>query len=708
MITTAFVAASLVLSQVPRRPPAPAQVPVRRQIPPSGAPIGGGEPAAVLNLEKQWAGADALMPLLGSEDRSIRIYALRAIGRLQQPALVPRLIAFASTDPALRPQVALAIAQSLVKFNPMSDPALTDSVFNWLLPLAAAANPTDAAPYLGPLGRIAWMTADQVHQAEHVFDNVMEKTADSLLLGSVYGSAVAGLELLGRHNAKVTRFEDPTVARLATSLANSAPNDDPPGTRLSAFGALLAAGTVDQSTIKTALKDLSFEVRRRAVTILGGTSVPFDDAERATLIQERLGDESPHVRFDAVHAYAARRAPNGCAPLLGLLTDQDSHVVLAALDALGDVCPNDEDVLTRLTADARTPPPSGAWQREAHAFVALAKHSPETAAIAMGAFATHTNWWVRMYAVKAAVVLNDTGRLDRLAYDQNDNVVEAALAPMRRLDVPNWDRALVAALGRSDVQLLHTAAEMVKSMPQDRKLAAPLVDAVLRLTKEGKETSRDARVSLLEAIGKHATAADMRQLEPLLKDFDPVVAGKAAEVISRLTGRTVNAEPMPIVRGWPQEFTDRDTCVAVDLDSGQRFLLRLDPQDAPITVDHFLRLAVKDHYYDGTTIQRVEPNFVIQGGSPGANEYSGHHDYMRDEIGAPNIAGSVGLSTRGGLNTADAQFFVNLVNNNRLDYLFTVFAHVGNMDVIDTIEEGTTIKTMTLIPGTPSSCGSEP
>jgi cyclophilin family peptidyl-prolyl cis-trans isomerase/HEAT repeat protein len=695
MITTAFVAASLLFAQAQQRPPV--RVPVRNQGPPPGAPVGGGEPASVLTLEKQWAGADALVPLLASEDRPTRIYTLRAIGRLQLPALVPRLIAFGTADPTLRSQVALAIAQSLVKFNPMSDPALAASVFDWLLPLASA--------YLMPLARITWTTPEQIHQAEHVFANVMEKTADSSLFAGAYSNAVAGLELLGRHNAKTTRFEDPTIARLAGSLAGAAPNDDDPTTRLRAFGALLAAGTVDQSTIKTALKDGSFEVRRRAVTILGGTSVPFDDEERATLIQERLRDESPHVRFDAVHAYAARRAPHGCAPLLELLTDTDSHVAIATLDALGGVCPNDEDLLTRLTAEVRTPPTSGAWNRETHAFVALAKRSPETAAIAMGAFATHTNWWVRMYAVQAAVALNDTGRLDKLASDENDNVVQAALGPLRTLKVPNWDRAVVAALGRSDVQLLHTSAEMVKGMPQDARLVRPLVDAVLRLTKEGKETSRDARVSLIDAIGKHATPADARQIEPLLKDFDPVVAGKAAEVISRLTGKIVNADPTTIIRGWPQEFGDRDTCVAVDLDSGQRFWLRLDPQDAPITVDHFLKLAVKDHYYDGTAIQRVEPNFVIQGGSPGANEYSGHHDYMRDEIAAPNVRGSVGLSTRGGLNTADAQFFVNLVDNNRLDYLFTVFAHVVNMDVVDAIEEGATIKTMTLVgsagPGSP-------
>jgi peptidyl-prolyl cis-trans isomerase B (cyclophilin B) len=246
---------------------------------------------------------------------------------------------------------------------------------------------------------------------------------------------------------------------------------------------------------------------------------------------------------------------------------------------------------------------------------------------------------------------------------------------------------------------------MLKGQPHDDTFASPLIGALLRLTREGNETSRDARVSLLEAIGRHGTSVTANRIEPLLKDFDPVVASRTAEVMTNLSGKAEVAQPTPVGRGWPQEFTARDECVAVELQSGPAFLMRLDLQDAPITVDRFLHLAVRDHYYDGTAIQRVEPNFVIQGGSPGANEYSGHHDFMRDEIAGTHERGSVGLSNRG-LNTNDAQFFIDLVDNSRLNYQYTVFAHVVNMDVVDAIEEGTTIKTIRLLPGsgTQSPC----
>jgi cyclophilin family peptidyl-prolyl cis-trans isomerase len=68
---------------------------------------------------------------------------------------------------------------------------------------------------------------------------------------------------------------------------------------------------------------------------------------------------------------------------------------------------------------------------------------------------------------------------------------------------------------------------------------------------------------------------------------------------------------------------------------------------------------------------------------------------MRDEIALGNARGSVGLSTRG-RNTADAQFFVNLVDNPRLNPDYTVFARVldADMDVVDRIQEGEVMRSI--------------
>jgi len=65
---------------------------------------------------------------------------------------------------------------------------------------------------------------------------------------------------------------------------------------------------------------------------------------------------------------------------------------------------------------------------------------------------------------------------------------------------------------------------------------------------------------------------------------------------------------------------------------------------------------------------------------------------MRDEIQDTNGRGTVGLSIRG-RNTGDAQFYINLVDNPRLDYDYTIFARAfaSDMSVVDDIQEGDAI-----------------
>ena len=83
---------------------------------------------------------------------------------------------------------------------------------------------------------------------------------------------------------------------------------------------------------------------------------------------------------------------------------------------------------------------------------------------------------------------------------------------------------------------------------------------------------------------------------------------------------------------------------------------------------------------------------MIQGGSPGASEYVGLSEFMRDELGTvPHARGTVGMSTRGH-DTGDAQWFVNLKDNLRLGRDYTVFGEVvSGIDVVDGVLEGDTI-----------------
>ena len=141
---------------------------------------------------------------------------------------------------------------------------------------------------------------------------------------------------------------------------------------------------------------------------------------------------------------------------------------------------------------------------------------------------------------------------------------------------------------------------------------------------------------------------------------------------------------------------DQEYRATIETDKGP-IEVKLYPEHAPKTVNNFVALA-RDGYYDGLTFHRVLPNFVLQGGSPGMNEYVGDGPFMRDELSlAHHTRGTLGISTRG-RDTGDAQWFINMVDNYRLDHDYTVFATVvAGMDVVDRILEGDVMESVTIV-----------
>ena len=131
--------------------------------------------------------------------------------------------------------------------------------------------------------------------------------------------------------------------------------------------------------------------------------------------------------------------------------------------------------------------------------------------------------------------------------------------------------------------------------------------------------------------------------------------------------------------------------------SGRSFVVSFFIDEAPISTWRVVRLA-RAGYYNGLTFHRIVPNFVIQGGSPGASEFVGDGPFMRDEFGMRSqTRGTVGISSRG-RDTGDAQIYVNLVDNARLDHGYTIFAEVSEgMDVVDAILEGDAVAKVELL-----------
>jgi peptidyl-prolyl cis-trans isomerase B (cyclophilin B) len=132
---------------------------------------------------------------------------------------------------------------------------------------------------------------------------------------------------------------------------------------------------------------------------------------------------------------------------------------------------------------------------------------------------------------------------------------------------------------------------------------------------------------------------------------------------------------------------------------GGSFVVRLFGDEAPATVARIVRL-VREHYYDGHTLQRVEANFVVQGGGPGASEYVGLPTFLRDELTSHSqFRGTLGMSTRG-RDTGDGQWYINVVDNPLLDHEFTNFGEiVSGRAVAEKILEGDAIARIEVLSG---------
>lgn len=111
----------------------------------------------------------------------------------------------------------------------------------------------------------------------------------------------------------------------------------------------------------------------------------------------------------------------------------------------------------------------------------------------------------------------------------------------------------------------------------------------------------------------------------------------------------------------------------------------------PITAGNFRKL-VEKRFYDGTIFHRVIPDFMIQGGDPEGTGMGGPGYTIKDELPKSNrnARGTISMANAGP-NTGGSQFFINLVDNLRLDPKHPVFGRVtSGMDVVDAISRTST------------------
>jgi cyclophilin family peptidyl-prolyl cis-trans isomerase/HEAT repeat protein len=662
--------------------------------------------------DRRGKGPNGIEPIVrgvASSDAVVRRVAVRALGRLQRPDLyheIAKLLEDESFE--VRAEAANALGQASQGARSDSIRAsvfVADALHILSTRLGRETHPQVLGALARSIGRLPYR------------DSAAARTAESRIVASVanprsrpsqwHTSGVAhGLYALARARRALGSLSESAITWLANTVL-APPSRDGELARRLALLALAANGSARSDVAARAARDPDSQLRRINVAYVGAARAP----ETRAIVAAALGDDSATVRLEAVRVWRQHFAASDCAPLVSALRDAAAHVALAAIDALGGACPDTAATSGLLTnviegkfelANARLRS-DGAFHAGAHALVSLARIAPQAARPLLQRAMSANEWQTRVYAARGAAVVRDSAMLQRLSQDTDGNVREAAIEGLAATVGHVADPIYVAALTSPHHHVVLAAATALRDSPLKNGAVPPLLEALDRMTREQRETSRDARVEILERLGELGSPQHAARLEPLRQDFDTTVASRAAAVLSRWTGQTVTASPRPL----PIDSTDlvrtadrRELTLRFRMASGDRtVMIRLDPLSAPATVGRLVRLARRG-YYDGTTFHRVASNFVIQGGSPAANEYVGDGPFMRDELGLEShLRGTLGISTRG-RDTGDAQVFVNLIDNFRLDHDYTVFGRVvQGMNIVDEMLEGDVIQRVEVIEG---------
>lgn len=146
------------------------------------------------------------------------------------------------------------------------------------------------------------------------------------------------------------------------------------------------------------------------------------------------------------------------------------------------------------------------------------------------------------------------------------------------------------------------------------------------------------------------------------------------------------APPPPEVRDGPHDLA------ILDLEGLGEIHVELLPEIAPKTVAHFIGRAEGGHY-DGTSFHRVEPGFMIQGGSPSTRDADPRNDGVGDTgptvpdefSGFPHVRGTVSLANRGTPDSGRMQFFI-MLDEVQLGGDYAAFGRVvQGLDVVDAV-----------------------
>src|SRR6185503_13957910 len=263
---------------------------------------------------------------------------------------------------------------------------------------------------------------------------------------------------------------------------------------------------------------------------------------------------------------------------------------------------------------------------------------------------------------------------------------------------------LLERLKDSDVVVRSTAAELLGEQPPSESNSRALIDALPRALRD--KDSNDAALAILGALAKQKNSAANDAIKTALDSNDHLIRRRAVTLLKAngagdFTGRIGTVQTRNTALDYRRAIarTAGHPTATVVTNRGS-FTIQFSPDDAPLTVDNFLQLA-KRGYFNGQTIPRVVPNFVVQAGDPRGDQSGGPGYQIRCEINQTQFERSAVGMALSGKDTGGSQWFVTHSPQPHLDGGYTVFGRVNEtgMKVVDKIVRGDKIVSVRIVEG---------
>jgi cyclophilin family peptidyl-prolyl cis-trans isomerase/HEAT repeat protein len=629
--------------------------------------------ASLVELEDRRAfDAGVLSSAAAASDPETRARAAVALGRIgddRGSALLKALLADRSSQ--VRAMAAFGCQLS-------GDPGLTPD----LLPLLADTDVSTAAAAARALGSLARGDAEDAILAAIPAAKSPEPRASMLLSLWRYADPASGAAA-----AKFVNDPDVKVRSAALFTLSRKPIDS----SLAALTAALADADPDAAAM--AARALGVLGRKDSIAPLAAA---LDNGRTPLEINALVALEGILEKNPGAVVAEDRKAR-----ILALAGDANPNLAIPALVLLRQFEATDRDVRQRLWSIALT----GDGRRRQVAVVSVVAAFRDKAKAVLDAAAAAPDPPLRAAAAETLAFLTTAQASpyrDRLAADKEAVVRLAVLGSLKTSEAVRENRAIVnSALTDSDSGVRAAAVEALGQL-NDPSILPLLADA---LTRSQADASPDVAIAAIGVCEKLRSAPASRAiLDSAYRQSKPLVARLARRSLLQTFRADRAAYPAPEYRTGRTTAdyaallseAEKPLQARIELVRGGEFTIRFAGREAPLTVANFVKLA-RAKYFDGVSIHRVVPNFVLQDGDPTGTGNGGPGYEIRDELNPlPYERGTVGMALSGP-DTGGSQWFVTHSPQPHLNGLYTVFGRVAaGQDVVERVEQWDRILRVTI------------